>query len=173
MNPFKRTPDVVIGDDYLHRWHLIPRNQYCNIYLHVFHGSDDDRACHDHPWHSVSILLRGRLIEFYLERSVSDADRIGSQCYKMKRRRVPRFLPVLRRATHSHRLALHSDKAVTLFITGPWLRNWGFLCPDRETRAPIKGRPSAFSRSIFYRWVPWRQFTDKSGNRIGAGCGEE
>ena len=58
-------PSKVIGEDYLSRWHIIPRNRFFNIYLHRFTGSDDDRALHCHPWASVSIKLRGVLFEHY------------------------------------------------------------------------------------------------------------
>ncbi|MBX8687810.1 hypothetical protein GO011_10265, partial [Mycobacterium sp. 20091114027_K0903767] len=43
---------------YLQRWYLIPRNRYCNIYLHRFIASDDP-TCHDHPWWFASLLLHG------------------------------------------------------------------------------------------------------------------
>lgn len=43
--------------EYLYRWHLLPRNPWFNIYLHKFVHGDDDRAKHDHPWRSWSLLL--------------------------------------------------------------------------------------------------------------------
>lgn len=49
--------------DYLKRWHMIPRNPWFNIYLHYFVHGDDDRALHDHPWASASLLLEGRYRE--------------------------------------------------------------------------------------------------------------
>lgn len=62
----KRKPDLCIGGEdspYLKRWWLIPRNRFFNVYLHQFLKDDDDRALHDHPWWSVSFLLKGRLRE--------------------------------------------------------------------------------------------------------------
>ena len=47
---------------YLTRWHVLPRNKWFNIYLHRFIHGDDDRALHDHPWHSASLILDGRWI---------------------------------------------------------------------------------------------------------------
>lgn len=44
-----REPDFVIGDDYLRRWYVVPRNPFCNVYLHHILHSDDDRALHDQP----------------------------------------------------------------------------------------------------------------------------
>ena len=60
-------PHFIIGgvdDPYLLRWFLIPRNHILNVYLHKFLRSDDDRALHDHPWWFVSIMLRGRYLEW-------------------------------------------------------------------------------------------------------------
>lgn len=48
---------------YLTRWHIIPRNRWFNLYLHKFVHGDDDRALHDHPWASASLILDGRYIE--------------------------------------------------------------------------------------------------------------
>jgi hypothetical protein len=47
----------------MERWHIIPRNRLFNIYLHHFLKSDYDRALHDHPWASLSIILKGEYTE--------------------------------------------------------------------------------------------------------------
>lgn len=52
---------------YMTRWHVLPRNKWLNIYLHRFIHGDDDRALHDHPWHSASLILAGRYIEHTAE----------------------------------------------------------------------------------------------------------
>ena len=141
-----RDPDFLIGphhDPYLQRWWLIPRNRVFNVYLHHVRRDDDDRALHDHPWPSLSILLDGRLGEVFL--------RGGAEDYREARR----WVPLWRGATFAHRLVLPDPKvgAWTLFITGPRVREWGFHCPRR--------------------WVPWREFVepDRPGD-IGRGCGE-
>lgn len=108
-----RKPDMDIGPGYMHRWYLIPRNRFFNIYLHKIIRDDDDRALHDHPWWSVSVLLKGRLMELLKERV-----------------RFPkRFLPVIRSAELAHRLVVLDGPVWTLFITGPRIREWGFYCP--------------------------------------------
>lgn len=109
---------IEIGEDYLHRWYIIPRNKFFNIYLHNFMGSDDDRALHDHPWWSVSFLLKGKLTEVVRKKGFEKYENI-----------IP-FLPKFRKATHAHRLILTKGPAWTLFITGPRTRMWGFLCPN-------------------------------------------
>lgn len=152
-----RKADFAIGDPeapYLRRWWIIPRNRFFNIYLHQILKSDDDRALHDHPWFNMSIVLKGG----YWEHTPNG-----------KIWRNPASI-VLRRPTTSHRLELATKLALvdggnvlsthpcwTLFITGPRVRNWGFLCP--------KG------------WVHWRDFIgvkegEATGAERGPGCGE-
>ena len=138
----KRSPDVVIGTGYLDRWYVVPRNRWLNIYLHRFRGSDDDRALHDHPWWSLSFLLRGFMVEHY---------RTAARDPVFQRERwVPWLLPVLRSARFAHRLEVVDGPVWTLFITGPHVREWGFWCP--------RG------------WRHWTEFTDKSGVKTGRGC---
>ena len=111
-----REPDFVIGptdNPYMLRWWIIPRNKYFNIYLHKILRDDDDRALHDHPWPSLSWLLKGQLVE-----QLPDT-------HRTLRRSI---FPVYRSSLFRHRLELPADSATTLFITGPRLRNWGFWC---------------------------------------------
>lgn len=115
-----RAPDFVIGDaarPYMHRWWLIPRNRWFNVYLHHILRDDDDRALHDHPWWNVSIVLRGGYREVTPRGTF--LRRAGSI--------------VLRGALDAHRLEIPNDMGIqscwTLFITGPRVREWGFHCP--------------------------------------------
>lgn len=116
--PFcRRPPDEIIGppdDPYMRRWHLIPRNRWLNIYLHNVVRSDDARALHDHPWASLSIILRG---------GYCDITPDGARHYR-------RGSIIARSARHSHRLEVFAGGAWTLFITGRRVRDWGFDCPE-------------------------------------------
>lgn len=133
-----RDPDFIIGDHYLLRWWVIPRNQLYNLYLHDIRKSDDDRAMHDHPWENTSLLLSGGYIEHtpegVFERKVGDI--------------------VHRKPTDLHRLeVIPGQRAISLFATGPKVRDWGFQCP--------KG------------WVSWQDFTSPTdSSKTGRGCGE-
>jgi hypothetical protein len=112
---FRRPPDFVIGNDYLRRWWVIPRNRFFNIYLHNIRHSDDDRALHDHPWWNLTIILKGGYLEVLP--TGRKARRAGSI--------------ILRRATALHRLEVRDQQeAWTLFLTGPVIRDWGFACPQ-------------------------------------------
>ena len=116
----KRAPDFIIGgaeSPYLLRWFIIARNRLFNVYHHVIKRSDDDRALHDHPWWSLSIVLDGSMLEVLsADRSVTRLLRQGDI--------------VLRRASSAHRLEIRDGGfCKTLFITGPRIREWGFYCP--------------------------------------------
>lgn len=137
-----RAPDFVIGDNYLRRWWIVPRNRLMNLYLHEINKSDDDRALHDHPWDNISLLIKGSYVEHTPEgRFVREAGDL-----------------VHRKATDSHRLEVPpgSEGVISLFYTGPIVREWGFHCPQG--------------------WRHWKDFTAyrETGNSgaVGRGCGE-
>lgn len=133
-----REPDEVLiagGKPYLERWWL--RRSYLEgcVYLHHVLASDPDEDCHDHPWDSTSIILRGIMSEFIL---LPDG----------KQHKVAPFKPgdiVNRKASDAHRLVVEGEPVWTLFMTGPRLRPWGFNTPDG--------------------WVPWREYVEKSDRR--------
>jgi hypothetical protein len=141
----KRDPDVVIGGverPYLERWWVIPRNRFCNLYLHLFLRDDDDRALHDHPWVNCSILLVGSYIEHTIP--------AGGVHRKVIRHAGD---VVVRGPKAAHRIELPADGETcwTLFLTGPVVRSWGFHCPQG--------------------WRHWRDFTAKEDpGQIGRGC---
>jgi hypothetical protein len=135
-----RDPDFVIGDNYLRRWWVIPRNPFFNVYLHEINKSDDDRALHDHPWENQSFIIKGRYKEHtpegYFIRTEGEL--------------------ISRRATALHRLEVFPGETgvISLFTTGPVVREWGFDCPNG--------------------WVHWRDFTNSDNpGRVGKGCGED
>lgn len=140
---FQQKADVYIGGEaepYLKRWHLIPRNKFFNIYLHKICKNDYDRALHDHPWYNMSILLAGQ----YREILKHSRRHFASGCF------------AIRAADHAHRLELiDGEPCWTLFITGPKIRSWGFLCPRR--------------------WVHWKEFVGPGEDKYTGtprGCGE-
>lgn len=136
--------DFVIGDRYLERHFIIPRNRFFNIYLHRINKSDDDRALHDHPWINISLIIDGSYIEHRIA--------AGGCEYAVQRNSGD---IVFRRAITAHRLEVRNNQsAISLFITGPKIHNWGFHCPKAG-------------------WVRWQDFvsSDDHGN-VGKGCGE-
>ena len=92
----------------------LPRNPTFNVYYHRILRDDDDRALHDHPWPSFSIMIKGQLREV-----LEDGPRVvlAGDC-------------IYRGPEMAHRLELiDGQPAETLFITGPRVREWGFHCP--------------------------------------------
>lgn len=143
---FGRPPDFVIGpfsDPYLLRWWVIPRStERGNHYRHCILRDDDDRALHDHPWPSVSVVRSGILKEITPE---------GSRILEVG-------VPYFRKATALHRLEVIGDDPVwTDFYTGPKERTWGFQCPEDS---PAGG------------WRVWHDFVAKNPGEVGRGCGE-
>ncbi len=124
-----RTITGLDGSDYLIRRYLLPKNRFLNLYLHQFLGSDDDRALHDHPWFSMSCVLRGRLIEHRADGTVKE---------------IPQGKLTFRSPKYQHRIELpENETATTLFLTGPVVRVWGFICPQG--------------------WVSWNDYANRGG----------
>lgn len=164
---FHRKPDFIIGgvdNPYMLRWWVIPRNRFFNIYLHKFLRDDDDRALHDHPWCSCSIILKGGYMEHVPAYPEVWPDIKKIKVYFRKRGDI-----TFRKPSSAHRIELHRDTngdptnprilqmrppaipAWTLFITGPRVRDWGFHCP--------KG------------WRHWKDFTSPHDTgSVGKGC---
>ncbi len=126
----KRPPDVSMGgeeDPYLVRWWLIPENRFFNVYLHRFLRDDDDRVLHDHPWHSVSLLLKGQVLEVYRM----------NDCNLDQTRVLYRGQLIYRKASFAHRLFLPQSQfggcpdAWVLFVTGPVIGRWWSLRPKK------------------------------------------
>lgn len=154
-------PSFVIGNEErpnLLRWYLIPRNRWFNIYLHCFLRDDDDRALHDHPWPSLSLSLgcprshEPHTIDALAELGEVYRARDGSE----RLRWIGAGALVWRGPTFAHRMIVPSPGTLTIFVTGPVMREWGFHCPQG--------------------WRHWKDFTayatGGSAGQIGRGCGE-
>ena len=89
-----------------------------------------------HPWANTSFVLIGRYREHTpdgtFERTAGDI--------------------VKREADALHRVELYpGEQAITLFMTGPTIREWGFACPQG--------------------WRHWRDFVDaRDSGQVGRGC---
>lgn len=125
---------------YMERWWRLPRNWATNVYFHIVRRSDDDRALHDHPWWSFSIVLDGG----YSEHQIMEGGVHTRTWYG------PGMMRFRWHGRKAHRLELNRVKmadapigsiaqemaykasrevelpATTIFVTGPVLRRWGF-----------------------------------------------
>jgi hypothetical protein len=125
-----RTRMRVIGpvaDPLMHRYFVIRRNRWLNIYLHRICRSDIGEL-HDHRMASISIVLQGR----YFEQRFISQPVAGRPLPLTDVVPVERLRPLFRWADTPHRLLLEEGEdgkpvAVwSLFIGGPRTRNWGF-----------------------------------------------
>jgi hypothetical protein len=98
------------------RWWIIPRNDWFNIYLHLWLQSDQDETLHDHMYDNVSIVLEGKYYEEFRDEKFS-VRKAGDV--------------VMRRAATPHRVHVPDKRlVVSLFVTGRRYREWGFHCPQ-------------------------------------------
>lgn len=148
-----------ITEPQLLRWWILPRNKYFNIYLHKVIRDDEDRALHDHPWNSLSLLLWGKLGESYFTHE-PNSDQFETYMGVLQQEQ-PTSSHVMkpgrfryRPAEFAHRLFLPDPgkPAWTLFMTGPKFRKWGFWCR--------KG------------WMRWEEFCQIDDPGKPKGCGE-
>ena len=116
------------GGIYLRRTHLLPANNFLNLYLHEWFASDDLNAPHNHPWNSLSVCLRGKLNEMQLH--VSEKD--GVEIRDTSMRRVKKWTLAFRKANFFHAIDLPEGQEkppITLFATGPVIcKDWIFWC---------------------------------------------
>jgi len=116
----------IIGEKYLTRWHLLPRNPFFNIYLHKFTG-DDQKLPHCHPWNSFSLLLRGCVREFYICKNYQNIeDKYKHMLFAQSLRLLRPGSMVYRNAEFTHRLQIVDGPVWTLFFTFRRRRSWGF-----------------------------------------------
>ncbi|MGL4575983.1 MAG: hypothetical protein ACRCV9_14455 [Burkholderiaceae bacterium] len=166
----RREPDVIIGgkdNPYLLRWHILPRNAFVNLYLHMFLRSDDDRALHDHPWLNASLLLSGSYVEHRIRAGgVHTVETLHAGAVKLRlsgsiahriellpSTSAQRYLGMLRISgrTDSAWPRGGEQSFWTLFATALRYREWGFHCK--------------------HGWVHWKDFTSASDpGSIGKGC---
>lgn len=116
------------------RWYLLPREPDApRLYLHRFLSDDPgDLGEHDHPWYSASMLLTGSLVEHWRPHGASPT---------IHRDVIRPFHVIVRPPQLAHRLAIGEGQPVTLFATGPHVREWGFWRRDG------RGSPT---------WTYWR-----------------
>lgn len=119
--------------DYMRRWVL--RTPWFTVRLHRILRADADEALHDHPWDFISFIFRGGYVE-----EVPFGPRPGGLVFR--RREVPYYRGMInaKKATDLHRISHVQPGTLTLVVTGPEKRKWGFMSK--------------------YGWVYWREYND-------------
>ena len=90
-----------------------------SIRLHIWKASDDKENFHDHPWWFLTFVLWGS----YIDRSPAGRDYLSMGSIR------------LRSAKHKHTVIMTDKRTVTLMITGPRVRPWGFWVGKKFVRA--------------------------------------
>lgn len=117
------------------------------IYLHFIYREDLDPVPHDHPWEFWRIVLRGAYVEHFFDWPAS-----GRWVARVQRRwRIGRF-----RTDQAHRIVGVEPGTVSLVVTGPKKRVWGFWCPKEllllAARQDVYGQLMAQGMT----WVDYR-----------------
>ena len=124
-------------DIYLIRYFVF-RSRFFNIYLHRFLRSDADDL-HDHPWYFWTMMIQGAYNEISPQGITLRT--IKGNKYKFMAPTHLHSVKVLKDRTYEER-----DKApLTLCITGPIQREWGFV-------QLVKNQ---------YEWIPWHKYLNK------------
>jgi hypothetical protein len=116
-----RWTDIIInGDLYLSRLNLL-KTPWFSVKLHWIILPDPDRDLHDHPWPFVSFVLSGG--------------------YKEIEAKDPANGPIVERVINwfnykntitSHRITVVQPNTITLIVTGPKIKGWGFYDKDSK-----------------------------------------
>ncbi len=173
IGPFRLyRSDIGFNTPYMERWIL--DTPWGTLRLHHILRSDDDKACHDHPFAFSSLLTGGytefapamplpvelggsavladaseadvyQCVEAMYRRSDAVVDYVKAACDgPFVERHFPRFSVVRRPARYAHRLILERP-IWTLVLTSPKERSWGFYLPDEG-------------------FVPWRMYFARFGS---------
>lgn len=120
------------GSLYMDRWYILYFPRLFSIRIHHIVRPDLDRWPHDHPWTFVSFILRGGYIEEVCRPHQFEIGLTtdGPSWVPYHIRRIRRFN--FKTETDLHRITKFSRKqgAWTLVITGPELREWGFMTAE-------------------------------------------
>lgn len=129
--PYFHLKDKESGEIYMERYWLKqpPEGTAGNsIRIHHTMRSDFDRALHDHPWPSTSIILKGGYYEILPKDQQQPAANDAVDFVRVWR--SPGDV-VARDASHRHRLEIVPGTTCwSMFIVGEWEKDWGFY--DKE-----------------------------------------
>lgn len=151
---------------YLIRY-LLVNTKYFNFYIHRFLRSDGDDP-HDHPWNFMTYVVDG----YYNEHkyNLSGIDPIdGTFDYSHVVNHRNKGSLVFRKATDVHKVVVTEDIPVlekeraplTICITGPRKREWGFW----KGREVIFGIGRYLANAKFVIWTQYLGIEDDSSKR--------
>jgi hypothetical protein len=117
-----RKSDFVPGPpmhEFFRRWWIIRPNRFFNIFLHYWMYGDQDGSLHNHSFPSISVILWGKyteLLRVYVDSS-------GWEPLPLLRQEGD----VIFRSSKTPHRVIDCYGCISLFITGPRIRKWGFF----------------------------------------------
>lgn len=118
-------------EGYMERNFLIPFDPEAklNCRIHKILTSDDDRAMHDHPWPTMSVILEGGYWEIMPYEQSQDPAFDTQRFHRVWRNKGD---VIRRKATDRHRLEVDPNvgPATTMFVMGEYENQWGFYTPE-------------------------------------------
>jgi hypothetical protein len=160
-------------DVYLVRYYLV-RSKYFNIFIHQFLRSDRDDL-HDHPWDFFTYLVRGEYVERKWDPKAGKIVETFRSNMPWRRfpigrvREKPQNRLVVRRAEDQHQVVVLRDlkladkdkAALTICVTGPTRREWGFIKEEYVHCGYVGG--------TIRKWIDWRTYLGLDKNAPGRG----
>ncbi|MCA8938233.1 MAG: hypothetical protein KDB07_00365 [Planctomycetes bacterium] len=130
-----KTIRMADGQPYMKRLILF-RTPFGGLMINHFIGGDESRCHHDHPWPFISIMVKGGYREFVPTGHGEAESEHHAPCI------------LFRPAKHTHRVEMlePGGQCLTICITGPSERDWGFITKKgwlywREYLAQTEGNP--------------------------------
>ncbi len=110
------------------------------LLVHWIHKADSDPALHDHPWWFAGFVVQGE----YLEKRAKVGKEFPLTFIHSPRNQVVRFL-VFNPLRRAHRIIAVHGRVVTILLTGPKVKSWGFYQHDQEQEGIAV-------------YTPWKEF---------------
>lgn len=94
---------------------FVRKSREGNVYLHHFIRQDNSESAHDHPWHFVSLMLKGSYLETVFDHGmVTSRRRYSAPCFLFRNRNT------------IHKLTEIAPDTWTFVLTSKWLGRWGY-----------------------------------------------
>ncbi len=119
-----------LGETYLLRLHLL-KTPWFAVMLHWIKGPDPHPDPHDHPVSFISLTLRGRYVERFYRLIGDSVAQTGERSRRFR----------LTRAEQIHRIVSVDPGTLTLVLSGPVVRWWGYYTAEV--------------------WVDWKLYRDR------------
>lgn len=163
-------------DVYLIRYYIV-RSRFFNIFIHRFLRSDHDDL-HDHPWNFCTYVVQGAYTEKRWNektKTVESTRRCNFTDNKFGEDNQNTF--VFRKATDQHQVLVDASRTLserksaplTICITGPVIRDWGFIKIEPLIGAEYFLYTGNLQNPTKRVWIDWRVYLGLPSNTPSRG----